>query len=153
MDRTLIQIKKDFEEIATKHDQINSFFWGEWQEAINQDAVNYPLMVCTLQPGSSGDNFVNVNLQITLCDKYNLEDYRMRDEVHSDMYQIFRDIWTTLKQWKFQDYLDIDGESSDTPFLAETQDLVAGYFHTINLQVYDAEHQCDIPYTGYDFEN
>jgi len=153
MDRTLIQIKKDFNEIATKHDQLNDFFWGEWTEAIASDASLYPLLVCTLQPGTSGDNFVNVNLQITLCDKYNEGDFDMRDEVQSNMYSIFRDIWTTLKQWKFQNYLDIDGQSTDNPFIAETADYVTGYFCTINLQVYDAEHQCDIPYTNYDFEN
>ena len=153
MDRTINQVKKDFEEIATQHRQINSFFWGDFVDAINRDAVDYPLMVCTLQPGSSGDHFVNVVLNLTLADKYNEDDYRNIDEVHSDMYRIFRDIWATLKQYKFEEYLEIDGNSSDEPFINEGADMCAGWSHTLTLKIFDEENHCAIPYDSYDFEN
>lgn len=153
MDRTLIQVKKDFQEIATQHRQINSFFWGDFPDAISRDAVDYPLMVCSLRPGASGDHYVDVVLQLTLCDKYNLSDYRNIDEIHSDMLRIFRDVWTTLKQYKFEEYLSIEGTSSDTPFINEEFDLLAGYSHQLTLRIFDEENHCIIPYDSYDFEN
>ena len=101
MERTLNQIKKDLQEIATQHRQINSFFFGDFVDAINQDAVDYTLMTATLQPGSMGDNFVTVSLSIVIGDKYNVDDYRTIDEVHSDCLQICNDIRITMKQNKF----------------------------------------------------
>ena len=153
MERTLNQIKADFNEIATQHKQINDFFWGDYDDAIKRDAVDYPLMVCTIQPGSSGDHYVNVVVHLTLCDKYNEANYLGIDEIHSDMYRIFRDIWTTLKQWKFEDYLSIDGTSADNPFINRGHDMTAGFEHTLTLQVFDEENHCAIPYDTYDFEN
>ena len=153
MDRTINQVKKDLQEIATQHLQINDFFWGSFFDAVQRDAVNYPLMVCTLQPSGSGDHYVNVTLNLTLADKYNQDDYDNIDEIHSDLLRVFRDIWTTLKQYKFEEYLEIDGDSSDTPFINETPDMTAGWTHSLTLKIFDEENHCAIPYNSYDFEN
>ena len=79
MDKSLNQIKRDLNEIGTKHKQINSFFFGGFLDAISQDAVEYPLMNCTIQPGTFGEDFVNANIMITICDKYNQSDFRQVD--------------------------------------------------------------------------
>jgi hypothetical protein len=153
MDKTINQIKKEFNEIATEHRQINGFFWGDFLDAISRDAVSYPLMVGTLQPGSMGDDYVSVNVQIIICDKYNESDYRQIDEVHSDCLQVCNDIRITLKQYRFEDYLSIDGDISTDPFINRGQDMTAGWTMNINLKVYDNENFCAIPYDNYDFEN
>ena len=154
MDRTINQIKKDLQEIATQHRQINSFFFGDFMDAINdEDAVDYTLMCATLQPGSMGDNFVNVNLNIVICDKYNEGDNRNIDEVHSDCMQICRDIFVTLKQYKYEDYLSITGDVSTTPFINRGADMAAGWAIDISLEVYDDENWCAIPYDSFDFGN
>ena len=53
MERTLNQLMRELEEIAVQHRQLNgSFFQGDFYDAISRDAVQYPLMVVTLQPRS-----------------------------------------------------------------------------------------------------
>lgn len=153
MERTINQVKKDLNEIGTKHKQINSFFFGSFVDAINQDAVTYPLMNCTVQPGTFGEDFVNINVQVTICDKYNESDFRQIDEVHSDMLSILRDIYITFKQERFEVYLDIDGDPSTSPFLNKGSDLTAGWSMDLRLQIYDNNDWCSIPSDGFDYGN
>jgi hypothetical protein len=152
MERSLIQLKSDFADMADKHKQINSFFWGNFVDAINQDAVDYPLMCCTLQPSQIGDSYTGVDLQVIICDKYNEQDYRMIDEVHSDMLRILKDIDVTLKQFRFQDYLDVETDFSTEPFINEGQDITAGWGGLVRMKVHDYENRCAIPYDGFDFD-
>ena len=61
MEKTLNQLRKEFELIATEHRQINSFFFGEFLDAVSRDAVTYPMMVVSLQPSQIGDFNVGIN--------------------------------------------------------------------------------------------
>ena len=153
MDKTLNQIKKDLNEIATKHKQINSFFFGGFLDAISRDAVDYPLMNCTIQPGSFGDNFVSFNIMVTMCDKYNESNYEQIDEVHSDMLSILRDVYITFKQERFEEYLSISGDPATDPFLNKGHDITAGWSMNLNLEVYDSNDWCSIPSDGFDYGN
>lgn len=153
MDKTINQIKKDLQEIATEHRQINSFFFGDFLDAISRDAVDYTLMVATLQPGAIGENFVDVNLNIVVCDKYNEADFDVMTEIHSDCMQILHDIYITFKQTKLEQYVDIEGDASTTPFINEGSDITAGWAMDLSLRVYSDENWCGIPFDNYDFEN
>ena len=152
MERTLIQLKSDFADMADKHKQINSFFWGDFVDAINQDAVDYPLMVCTLQPSQIGDSYTGVDLQIIIADKYIEQDYRMVDEVHSDCLRILKDIDVTLKQFRFTDYLDVETDLSTEPFINRGHDVTAGWAGLFRMRVHDYENRCAIPYDGFNFD-
>ncbi len=88
MERTLNQLMKELETIATKHKQIREFFQGDYIDAVSRDAAEYPLMVVTLQPGSMTDKAVNVNMIISVSDKYNIQEYRQINEIHSDCLSI-----------------------------------------------------------------
>ena len=153
MDKTINQLKSELQEIATQHKQINSFFFGSFHDAINRDAVDYRLMTATLQPGSIDENVVNVSLVIVVADKYNVDDFRVTDEVHSDCLQILRDIYITFKQTRLEQYIDIEGTVSKDPFINRGADVTAGWSMTMNLSIYDNGDWCSIPYTSYDFEN
>ena len=153
MDKTLNQIKKEFTEIANEHRQISSFFWGDFVDAINRDSVDYPLLVATVQPGSMDDESISFNVQLVICDKYNESDYSQVDEIHSDCLQICNDIRITLKQYRFEDYLSIEGSISTDPFINRGADMTAGWTMNIALNIYDAEDWCAIPYDNYDFGN
>ena len=63
---------KELEIIATQHRQINEFFQGDFLDAVSRDAAQYPLMVVTLQPGSMTEQAVNINMIISIADKYNI---------------------------------------------------------------------------------
>lgn len=153
METTLNQLMKELSTIAQEHRQINEFFQGDYLDAVSRDAVQYPLMVVTLQPGQIGDNYVQVTAIISIADKYNIQEYRQINEIHSDCLQICKDIHVTFKQWRFQEILDINGTLSTQPFINRSHDVTAGWTMTMSVNIYDDENWCAIPYDDYDFEN
>jgi hypothetical protein len=153
MERTLNQLMKELEIIATQHRQINEFFQGDFIDAVSRDAVEYPLMVVTLQPGSMSSQAVNVNMIITICDKYNIQEYRQINEIHSDCLSICNDIRITFQQWRFEEFMDIVGDIQTQPFINRGPDVTAGWTMNASLSIYDYNDWCSIPYDDYDFEN
>jgi hypothetical protein len=153
MDRTLNQLMREFSEIAAAHRQIKEYFQGDFFDAISRDAAQYPLMVATLQPGSLGDGFVQVNVIITICDKYNIQEYRQINEIHSDCLSICNDIKITMQQYRWTEFSDINFTIATDPFIQRSQDVTAGWSMNVSLNVFDDGNWCDLPMDGYDFEN
>jgi hypothetical protein len=153
MDRTLNQLMRELQEIATAHRQIREYFQGDYLDAVSRDAAQYPLMVATLQPGSLGDGFVQVNIIITIADKYNLQEYRQINEIHSDCLSICNDIKITMQQYRWTEFSDINFTMSTDPFIQRSQDMTAGWSMNVSLNVFDDGNWCDLPMDDYDFEN
>jgi hypothetical protein len=153
MEKTLNQLMKELEIIATQHRQINEFFQGDYIDAVSRDAAQYPLMVVTLQPGSMTDQAVNVNVVISICDKYNIQEYRQINEIHSDCLSICNDIRITFQQWRFEEFMDIVGDITTQPFINRGPDVTAGWTINASLSIYDYNDWCSIPFDDYDFEN
>jgi hypothetical protein len=153
MEKTLNQLMKELEIIATEHRQINEFFQGDFIDAVSRDAAQYPLMVVTLQPGSMTAQSVNINMIISICDKYNLQEYRQINEIHSDCLSICNDIRVTFQQWRFEEFLDIVGDIQTQPFINRGPDVTAGWTMAATVAIYDYNDWCSIPYDDYDFEN
>ena len=153
MEMTINQLAKELEIIAIEHKQINGFFFGEFFQAFAQEEpVSYPLMVVTLQPGSMSEKTVNVNCVITICDKYITDSPRSLKEVHSDCLQILRDIDITLRQERFED-LTLSTQNATEPFVERQADIIAGWFMNVQMNIFDLQDWCAIPYYNYDFEN
>ena len=144
---------KELETIATQHRQIREFFQGDYIDAVSRDAALYPLMVVTLQPGSMTAQAVNVNVIISICDKYNIQEYRQINEIHSDCLSICNDIRITFQQWRFEEFMDINGDIATQPFINRGPDVTAGWTISASLSIYDYNDWCSIPYDDYDFEN
>lgn len=144
---------KELEIIATEHRQINEFFQGDFIDAVSRDAAQYPLMVVTLQPGTMTAQSVNINMIISICDKYNLQEYRQINEIHSDCLSICNDIRVTFQQWRFEEFMDIVGDIQTQPFINRGPDVTAGWTMAATVAIYDYNDWCSIPYDDYDFEN
>lgn len=144
---------RELQEIATAHRQIKEYFQGDFFDAVSRDAAQYPLMVATLQPGSLGDGFVQVNIIITIADKYNLQEYRQINEIHSDCLSICNDIKITMQQYRWTEFADINFTLSTDPFIQRSQDMTAGWSMNVSLNVFDDGNWCDLPLDNYDFEN
>lgn len=144
---------RELQEIATAHRQIREYFQGDFFDAVSRDAAQYPLMVATLQPGSLGDGFVQVNIIITIADKYNLQEYRQINEIHSDCLSICNDIKITMQQYRWTEFADINFTLSADPFIQRSQDMTAGWSMNVSLNVFDDGNWCDLPLDNYDFEN
>lgn len=153
MEKTLNQLMKELEIIAQEHRQINEFFQGDFLDAISRDSAQYPLMVATLQPGGMAEGYVRVNVVLTICDKYNQQEYRQMNEVHSDCLSICNDIKTTMLQYRWTEFSDLLSEIASDPFINRGQDMVAGWTMNIAFTIYDNDDWCAIPYDDYDFEN
>jgi hypothetical protein len=153
MEKTLNQLMKELEIIATEHRQIKEFFQGDFIDAVSRDAAQYPLMVVTLQPGSMTAQSVNINMIISICDKYNLQEYRQINEIHSDCLSICNDIRVTFQQWRFEEFMDIVGDIQTQPFINRGPDVTAGWTMAATVAIYDYNDWCSIPYDDYDFEN
>ena len=153
MEKTLNQLMKELEIIAQEHRQINEFFQGDFLDAISRDSAQYPLMVATLQPGGMAEGYVRVNVVLTICDKYNQQEYRQINEVHSDCLSICNDIKTTMLQYRWTEFSDLLSEIASDPFINRGQDMVAGWTMNVAFTIYDNDDWCAIPYDNYDFEN
>ena len=154
MQMTLMKIRDELAYMAQQHQQINGFWWGDYEDAVNNATeAQYPLMTCTLANGGMSDNNVRVTLVIAVMDKYFEGNYRNIDEIHSDCLQRLTQIKTTLKQERFADFLDVEPQIITEPFVNRSTDVCAGWAMTLTLDVYDAEKWCEIPYSFYDFEN
>ncbi len=144
---------RELSEIATAHRQIKEYFQGDFLDAVSRDAAQYPLMVATLQPGGLGDGFVQVNIIITIADKYNLQEYRQINEIHSDCLSICNDIKITMQQYRWTEFSDINFTIATDPFIQRSQDMTAGWSMNVSLNVFDDGNWCDLPMDDYDFEN
>lgn len=153
MEKTLNQLMRELETIATEHRQINEFFQGDFLDAVSRDAVQYPLMVVTLQPGSMSTRSVNVSLIITICDKYDMQEYRQINEIHSDCLSICNDMRITFQQDRWTDFMDVNGDIQTQPFINRGPDVTAGWTMVVNASIFDDGNWCAIPYDQYDFEN
>jgi len=153
MEKTLNQLMRELEIIATEHRQINEFFQGDFLDAVSRDAVQYPLMVVTLQPGSMSSRSVNVSMIITICDKYDLQEYRQINEIHSDCLSICNDLRLTFQQDRWTDFMDVNGDIQTQPFINRGPDVTAGWTMVVNAIIFDDGNWCGIPYDNYNFEN
>jgi len=153
MEKTLNQLMRELSTIATEHRQINEFFQGDFIDAVSRDAVDYPLMVVTLQPGSMSSRSVNVNMIITICDKYDLQEYRQINEIHSDCLSICNDLRITFQQERWTEFMDVNGDIQTQPFINRGPDVTAGWTMVVNASIFDDGNWCAIPYDQYDFEN
>lgn len=153
MDRTLNQVMRELSEIATAHRQIREYFQGDYLDAVSRDAAQYPLMVATLQPGNLGDGYVGMNVIITIADKYNLQEYRQINEIHSDCLSICNDIKVTMQQYRWTEFSDLNFSISTDPFIQRSQDMTAGWSMNVSINIFDDGNWCDLPMDDYDFEN
>lgn len=142
---TANQILTKFKEIATQHAMINDYFNGQFFDAMNRDAVDYPLMVTTLQPSTLVNKGVNLVVGIILADKYNEADYRGLKEIHSDMIGVASDIRALFRSWEFVDELDVEENIPIEPFVHRGQDVTAGIALTVTMNILDVEDFCAVP--------
>jgi hypothetical protein len=71
MKSTLNQINRELQAIADAHIQVNTYYWGDFLNAINQDsAVTYPLMCCYVTGNSLSKNTIPVTINIIIADKF-----------------------------------------------------------------------------------
>ena len=145
---TLNQQKQLFQNIATAHDMINGFGFGNLFEKNGnvKDGLEYNLL-WVVPTGST-------IAEQTIIRTYNLlvlgqiqKDKSNRDEVWSDCEKIASDIVKIFRN-ESDDY-NILGEPQFLPIDESDADWLAGYGGTVTIETEFASNYCDIPMQGF----
>ena len=144
MRKSLVDIKDLLEQIQINHANLNEFFFGSYVEATSRDAATYPLMVATVQPSTLTYKKTNINIAITIVDKYKESDYYMRDDVMSDLLLITSDVRALMRKEMYDDF-EISETISVDPFVNYGQDLTCGWIMNVTFEVDDVMNYCAVP--------
>lgn len=129
---TYKQIIEDFEEIADKHLQINSFGFGDiTQLTMNIETEKEPLytrMYVIPTDTILNQNELTYNFQIIIADRLE-DDYSNQRDLMSDTLEICKDVFTILY---LSEYESVWG-ATVSPFLERYETVLAGW--TMNLTI------------------
>jgi hypothetical protein len=140
---TLNQVQAQLREIATNHQQINTFGWGELPELGKSSDVVYPLMWVVQQPSNVDGNNLRLRYKIVFADLV-LKDISNEDDVLNDQMQIALDVVAQLNhpdyEWQFEN------KGSFENFYNEYDDIVTGWVLDCELIIDSPYNRCAIPF-------
>lgn len=149
--KSLNQIISLFQEVAEKHKQINSFYFGSFLSAMKEENITYPILVVDALSVGIDRNQLNLNLIISVADKV-FKDHDNMNEVQSDTLQIVNDITMTLESDKWKAFSNVSGTSQASRFIERGLDEVTGWAMNLGLQITSKKDLCQIPFDNYDFD-
>jgi hypothetical protein len=130
---------------------LHTFFWGDFARAVNEETINYPLMASYYPSASILDNQMSIPITIVLADKI-YTDYSNLNDVESDTLQYCRHIFNIMNKSKRWQLLGRVESCSVTKFIESNADICAGHIMTVNFMLRDSNSICDLPMSGYDFD-
>ena len=148
---TLNQLDGMFREIASNLAVFNSYGEGEWEEISANTTINYPLLWCIVNPVNIYETYTVYNYRLIVMDLV-YPDLSNRMEVQSDtlsslhhvLYTV-RDTYDMLIEWN---------SLSATPFVQQFNDMVAGWYIDVKIEIPWSLGSCDVPLRqsfGYNF--
>jgi hypothetical protein len=145
---TINRIAKELQNFADSHAVLSTYFFGDYVDAINTDAVVYPLLVVTPQPSNLTFKKVNLTLSCVVADKYNEGDIFGIQQLKSDLLQVVTDLRAYMRNVQdadWIDYIELSDTISLTPFINRGNDVTAGWVFTFTMQIDDSMNYCAIP--------
>lgn len=153
MKTTLNQVREELAYIAECHDQIHSFFWGEFLRAFKENVLNYPLMCCYITPSITFDRVIStVPINIVLCDKIFKDWNENLNDVESDMLDLANQVYQIIRSaGRWQDMGVVVTANVPQKFISQGADEVCGYQMTINFKFKTEICIENLPLTNYEF--
>jgi len=149
---TLKQIDKELREIATKHTQIQSYYFGEELEIQEANKLDNCTLFANVNDANISTSFVTLNLIIAVLDKINTDKSNLLD-VESDTLQIVNDIYHVLQYSnRWQEWGIVDQVGSTQKLYEHTDSILGGWSITINLKIKANKGICDTAFNGYNFD-
>lgn len=153
--KTINQIKKEFQTLATAHDQINDFYFGNFLEAYESSAIKHCFLLVDVLSATpvnvrGAGSYVDLQLLITVADIVYEGDNEHMAEVKSDTLQIIEDIANTFESPRWSQFCKVVGTPVATYFRQRGGDLVDGWAMPVTLRVVSVRDLCAIPYNDYD---
>jgi len=144
------QLSDELKAIQEAHYQLNSYYFGEFNLALQNRSLEYPLLVCDYNNGSINVSNTSVQLFIIVADKV-YKDNSNLVETKSDTLQICRDIFNLLKKSKRWTLIGRVSNANISAFVERGKDEIAGHVLTFSLELRDSNGICDLPLNGYDY--
>lgn len=152
MKTTTNQLREELEAIATAHDQINSFFWGDLATAIEDTVVVYPIMCAYFPTGTMFKNTDPIDLYIVIADKLLLPDEENLNDIESDTLEVSRDVFNIMNRTTRWGRIGKVESNTFSKFRYTTADVAVGTSNNVKFKLYDTMSVCEIPLTDYDTE-
>jgi hypothetical protein len=144
------QLSAELKAIQDSHYQLNSYYFGEFNLALQNRELEYPLLVCDYNNGSINISNTSVQLFIIVADKV-YKDNSNLIETKSDTLQICRDIFNVMKKSQRWQVLGRVTQGNVSSFVERGKDEVAGHVMNVTIELRDTNGICDLPLNGYDF--
>lgn len=148
---SLNQIIKLFQDIATNHNQIQSFGFGDlWEYSANHDGLTKnkktPTFWAVLEDSNITDNELTLNFSLLFFDLVKKDEFN-ETEVLSDTLRIATDVWAVLDSDNFYDNFTLTKTANLQDFTERFDDEVAGWKMSISLRIQGAMDSCSAPIT------
>ena len=144
------QLSEELKAIQDSHYQLNSYYFGEFNLALQNRSLEYPVMICDYNSGSINISNTSVQLFIIVADKV-YKDNSNLIETKSDTLQICRDIFNIMKKSQRWQVLGRVTQGSVNAFVERGKDEVAGHVMNVSIELRDSNGLCELPLNGYDF--
>jgi hypothetical protein len=138
---TLNQIVKQITGYGTSHPQINTVYFGDFADKLDDAEVVYPAMFYDLESGNFLAKQLSFSFSIYLLDRHLLE--TGAQEVLSDMSLVAEDIVARLRtpsnEWITSDNINV------TFFREAEPDYLAGVRLDVSITLPSINNRCQIP--------
>lgn len=143
---TLNQIIQKFQDIATGHEQINSFGFGDVWEIEASGAKNAPVMWLFWRRSDTADRTIIHQFSLLFMDLV-FKDESNENEVLSDQLQICTDVLALLDDPDYWDDMVIEVTSGIEPFTERFDNEWSGVSVDITLRCPFTRNNCIVPFT------
>ena len=146
---TLNQIIKLFTDIATNHDMIQSFGFGDlWEYSANNDGLTKnkrtPTFWAVLEDSTINDNELTLNFSLLFFDTVKKDEFN-ETEVLSDTLRIAQDVFSILQSPTYYSKFVIVSTSNLQDFTERFDDEVAGWKMTLGIRIQGVDTRCVAP--------
>lgn len=141
---TLNNVIQELNDIATTHDQINHFFFGNTWDFATSGTVNYPAMIAELEPAILEGSTLTHTFKIYIGDLVQ-KDSSNKTEVLSDCLLIALDVIYQLQSNSYDWVLQNKNSITLNDFEDSLDCELYGYWFQIKLKLSSPYDRCAIP--------
>jgi hypothetical protein len=144
------QLNAELQAIQEAHYQLNDYYFGEFNLALQKRDLLYPVMICDYNTATLNTTISSVQMFITIADKV-YKDNSNLIETKSDTLQVCRDLFNIIKKSQRWGAIGRVTQGSVNAFVEKGKDEVAGHVMNITIDLLDSNGICNLPLNGYDF--
>lgn len=145
------KLSAELKAIQEAHYQLNSYYFGDFNLALQNRELNYPLMCCDYNNANLNISNTTIQMFVIIADKVYKDNVNLI-ETKSDTLQICRDIFNVIKKSNRWQKIGRITSSSVTSFVERGKDELAGHVLNFSIELRDANGICELPLNGYNFE-